>query len=135
MFRQILQVKYHLPLIYQSFVKILKPPHQIHQTIRTSIYITVDKELVETSSKRQNTLSSFTWQTRNINTVIRGHDASCSYILIPNNMVLNLKEYAHPNWDSDIPCTMPTEKILGPNKQNMQNMFKFTKNNLEDMLF
>ena len=42
----------------------------------TNTYITIDKELVETSSKRQKTLSSFTSQTRNINTVIRDHDAS-----------------------------------------------------------
>jgi hypothetical protein len=48
---------------------------------------------------------------------------------------LNLKEYAHPNWDLDIPCTMSAEKIPGPYKQNMQTMFKFTRNNLEDIFF
>ena len=58
------------------------------------------------------------------------HGASSSY---PNNLTVTFKEYAHPHWDSHIPCTMSTEKISGPYKQNMQTMFKFTKNNLEDM--
>ena len=97
------------------------------------MYIIVDNELVETSSKRQKTFSSFTSQTKNTNTAIRDHDASCSYTIFPNNLAFNLKEYAHPNWDSDIPCTMPTEKILGPYKQTMQTMFKLTRNNSEDM--
>ena len=48
---------------------------------------------------------------------------------------MNLKEYAHPNWDSDIPCKMPAEKIPGPYKQNMPTMFKFTRNTLKDMFF
>ncbi len=33
-FQQILQLNYHLLLIYQVFLKILKPPNQIHQSIR-----------------------------------------------------------------------------------------------------
>ena len=37
MFKQILQLNYHFLLIYQSFVKILKPPYQIHHKIRKSI--------------------------------------------------------------------------------------------------
>ena len=36
-FQQILQLNYHLILIYQVFVKVLKPPNQIHQPIRTNI--------------------------------------------------------------------------------------------------
>ena len=70
------------------------------------MYITVDNELVETSYKRQKTLSSFTSQTKNTNTAILDHDASCNYTIIPSNLTLNLKEYAHLNWDSDIPCSM-----------------------------
>ncbi len=54
----------------------------------TSRYITVDNELVETSSKRQKTLSSFTPQARNTNTVILDHDASCSYTIIPINLIV-----------------------------------------------
>jgi hypothetical protein len=37
MFQQILQLNYQLLLIYQSFVKILKTPNQIHKKIRTGI--------------------------------------------------------------------------------------------------
>ncbi len=48
---------------------------------------------------------------------------------------MSLKEYAHPNWDSDISCNMSAENNPIPYKQNMQTMFKFTKNNLEDMFF
>ncbi len=40
------------------------------------MYITVDNELVETSSKRQKTLSSLTPQTRNTNTVTLDYGAS-----------------------------------------------------------
>jgi hypothetical protein len=36
-FQQISQLIHHLLLIYQSFVKILKTPNQIHQKIRTGI--------------------------------------------------------------------------------------------------
>jgi hypothetical protein len=108
----------------------------MHQTIHTSRYITVDNELVETSSKRQKTLSSFTsqkkLQTRQFLIMMR---VAASYTIIPNHLTLNLKEYAHPNSDSDIPCTMSAERISGPYKQNMQTMFKFIKNNLEDMFF
>ena len=61
----------------------------------TNKYITIDNGLVETSSKRQKTLSLFTPQTRNKNKAILDHDASCSYKIIPNNLTVNLKEYAH----------------------------------------
>ncbi len=36
-FQQVLQLNYHLLLIYQLFVKILKLPNPIHQSIRTII--------------------------------------------------------------------------------------------------
>ena len=36
-FQQILQLNYHLILIYQVFVKVLKPPNQINHAIRTNI--------------------------------------------------------------------------------------------------
>ena len=60
------------------------------------------------------------------------HGASSIY---PNNLTVNLKEYADPNWELDIPCTMSAQKIPNPYKQNMQTMFKFTKSNLEDIFF
>jgi hypothetical protein len=104
-------------------------------SIDTNNYITAENGLVETSSKRQKRLSSFTPQTRNTNTAILDHGASCSYTIIPNNCTDNLKEFADPNWDSDIASTMSAENILGPYKQNMQTLFKLTKNNLEDMFF
>ncbi len=62
-------------------------------------YITVENELVETSSKRHKTLTSFTPQTRHTNTAISDHGASCSYTIIPNNFTVNLKEFDDPNWD------------------------------------
>ena len=46
---------------------------------------------------------------------------------------MNLKEFADPNWELEIPSEMLAENITCPYKQNMQAMFKFTKNNLEDM--
>jgi hypothetical protein len=101
----------------------------------TNKYITDENQFVETSSKRQKTLSSFTSQTRNTNTAIPDHGASCSYTIISNNFTVNLKEFADPGWDSDIPSTMSAENIPGPYYQNMQTMFKFTENNLEDMFF
>ncbi len=58
-------------------------------SIDTNNYITVENELVETSSKRHKTLSSFTPQTRNTNTAILDYGASCSYIVIPNNFTIN----------------------------------------------
>ena len=67
--------------------------------------------------------------------VILDNDASCNYTSIPKNLKVNLKEDAHPNWDSVIPCTMSTEKILGPYKQIMQAMFNFTENDQEDVFF
>ena len=48
---------------------------------------------------------------------------------------MNLKECVDPNWNSDIPSTISNDNILGPYKQNMQTMFKFTKSNLEDVFF
>ena len=69
-------------------------------------YITVDTELVETSSKRQKTISSLTPQTRNTNTATMDYGASWSYTIIANHLTLNLKEFADPNWESDIKCTM-----------------------------
>jgi hypothetical protein len=104
-------------------------------SIDTNNYIIVENELVETSSKRHKPLSSFTPQTRNTNTAIHDHGASCSYTIIPNNFTINLKEFVDPNWDSDIPSTMSAENILGPYKQNMQTMFKFTIKKLEYLFF
>ena len=98
----------------------------------TNKYNTVQNEL-ETSSKKQKTLTSYTPQTRHTHTSIIDHGASCSYRIMPNNFTVNLKEFADPNWDSDVPSTMSAEIILGPYKKNMQTFFKFTKNNLEDM--
>ena len=85
----------------------------------TNKYIIVNNEFVETSSKRQKILSTFTPQTKNTNKAIHDHGASCSYTIIPNNLTVNLKECVGPNWDSNIPCTMSAEKTPGPYKQNM----------------
>ena len=109
-------------------MKIPKSPNQ-KTSIDTNNYTTVENELVETSSKRHKTLISFIPQTRNTNTAILKHGASCIYAIIANNFIVNLKEFADPNWDLDIPSTMPVENIPGPYKQNMQTMFKFTRNN------
>jgi hypothetical protein len=46
-----------------------------------------------------------------------------------------LKEFADPDWDSNIPSTKSAENIPSPYYRNMQTMFQFTKNNLEDMFF
>jgi hypothetical protein len=100
----------------------------------TNKYNTVENEL-ETSSKKQKTLMSYSLQTRHTHTSIIDHGASCSYRIMPNNFAVNLKEFADPNWDSDVPSTMSAEIIPRPYKQNMQTFFKFTKNNLEDMFF
>ena len=83
-------------------------------SIDTNNYITIENELVETSSRRQKTLSSFTPQTRITNTTILDHGASCTYTIFANNMIVNLKEYAHPDWESDIPCTMLDQRIPRP---------------------
>jgi hypothetical protein len=77
----------------------------------TNRYITVDNELVETSSKRQITLRSLTPQTRNINTVTLDYGASCSYRIIANNLTMNLKDFANPISESDIKCTMSNQRI------------------------
>jgi len=74
--------------------------------IDTNNYIIVENELVETSSEKQKTLSSFNPQTKNTNTTILDHGASCSYTIIANNFTMNLKDFADPNWDSNIPSTM-----------------------------
>ena len=60
------------------------------------------------------------------------HGASSSY---PNNLTRNLKEYADPNREVDIPCTMSAQRIPNLYKQIMHTMFKFTKKKLEDKLF
>ena len=65
----------------------------------TNKYITVNNELVETSSKRQKTLRSLTPQTRNTNTTTLDYGASCTYTIIANNLIVNLKENADPNWE------------------------------------
>ena len=88
-------------------------------SIDTNKYITDENEYDETSSKRQKTLTSFTPQTRHTHTSILDHGASCSYRIMPNNFTVNLKEFADPNWDSNVPSTMSAEIILGPYKQNM----------------
>jgi hypothetical protein len=72
----------------------------------TNKYITVENQLVETSSKRQKTLSSVTSQFRNTNTAIPNHGASCGYKVISSIFTVNLKEFADPDWDSHIPSTM-----------------------------
>ncbi len=78
-----------------------------------NMYIKVDNELtlVETSSKRQNTLSLSTPQTRNTNTSTLDYDASCIYTIIANNLTRNLKEFVDPNWELDIKCTISDKKI------------------------
>jgi hypothetical protein len=69
-----------------------------------------ENELVETASKKQKTLSSFTPQAKNSNTAIFDHGASWDSdipsTIIANNFTMNLKEFVDPNWDSDIPSTM-----------------------------
>jgi len=69
-------------------------------------YIIVDNEHVETTSKRQKTLSSLTPQNINTNTATRDYGASSSYTVNANNLTVSLKEFADPNWDSYIICTM-----------------------------
>ena len=54
----------------------------------TNKYVTDENQFVEPSSKRQKTLSSFTPQTRNTNTTILDHGASCSYTVIANNFIV-----------------------------------------------
>jgi hypothetical protein len=120
----------NLPIVCEN-----RKATESNTSIDTKNYSTFEHELVETYSKRQSTLSSFTPQTRNTNMAILDHDASCIYTIIPDNLRVNLKEFADPNWDSDIPSTMSAEKILVPYKQNMQTVFKFPKHNLEDMFF
>ena len=102
------------PLINLSSVCENPKATESNTSIDTNNYITVENELVETSSKRHKTLSSFTPQTRNINTAILDHGASCSYTIIPNTFTVNLKEFADSNWDSDIPSTMSAENIPSP---------------------
>jgi hypothetical protein len=75
------------------------------------MYITFDNELVETSSKRQKTFSSLTPQTRNTNTATLNYGASCSYTIFANNLIVNSIEFANPNWESDITCTMSNQRI------------------------
>ena len=74
----------------------------------TNKYNTVQNEL-EASSKKQKTLTSYTPQTRHTHTSNIDHGASCSYKIMPNNFTFNLKIFADPNWDSDIPSTMSAE--------------------------
>ena len=78
-------------------------PTESNTSIDTNNYIIVENELVETSSKRHETLTSFTPQTRHTNTAILDHGASSSYTITPNNITVNLKEFADPNWDSEVP--------------------------------
>jgi hypothetical protein len=101
-------------------------------SIDTNKYVRDENQSVETSSKRQKTLSSYTSQTRNTNTAIPDHGASCSHTIISYNFITNLKEFIDPSWESDILSTMSAENIPNP---YYQNIFKFTKNNLEDMFF
>jgi hypothetical protein len=63
----------------------------------TNKYNIGENQLVETFSKRPKTLRSFTSQTRNTNTAIRDHGASCSYTNISNNFTVYLKEFADPD--------------------------------------
>ncbi len=105
------------PLISLSGVCENPKATESNTSIDTNTYKTVENELVETSSKRQKTLTSFTPQTRHTNTAIIAHDASSSYTITPKNFTVNLKEFADPKWDSDIPSTMSAEIISGPYKQ------------------
>ena len=83
-----------------------------HTSKDTSMYITVDSKLVVTSSsKRQKTLSSLTPQTINTNTATLDYGASYSYAIIANNLIVNLKEFAYPNWELDIKCTISDQRI------------------------
>jgi len=50
-------------------------------------------------------------------------------------VIVNLKEYAHPNWESNIPCTMLDQRIPRPYKNKKHIAFKFTQKNLEDIFF
>jgi hypothetical protein len=75
------------------------------------MYTTVDNELVETPSKRRNTFSSWSPQTRNTNTATLDYGASCSYTIIAINLTVNLKEFADPNLESDITCTISYPRI------------------------
>ena len=75
------------------------------------MYITLDNELVETSYKRQKTSSLLTPQTRKANTATLEYCVSCSYSIIANNLPVKLKEFADPNWESYIKCTMLDQRI------------------------
>ena len=93
----------------------------------TNGYITVDNQHIETSSKRQKTLSSLTSQNRNTNTATLYNGASCSYTVIANILTVKLKEFANSNWDSGIICSMSYQRIPRSYFENMQNVFKYTK--------
>ena len=116
------------PLINLSSVCENPKATESNTSIDTNNYITVENELVETSSKRHKTLSSFTPKTRNKNTAILDHAANCSYRIMPNNFTVHLKEFADPNWDLDVPSTMSAEIIPGPYTQNMETFFFIQKN-------
>jgi hypothetical protein len=77
----------------------------------TNMYITVDNQHAETSSKRQKTLSSRTSQNRNTNTATLDNGASCNYTVTANILTVDLKEFADPNWDLDITCIMLDQRI------------------------
>jgi len=77
----------------------------------TNMYIRVDNQLVKASFKRQKTLSSLTSQNRNTITATMDNGASCTYIITANILTVNLKEFANPNWDSNIICLMPDKRI------------------------
>jgi len=115
------------PHINLSSVCETPKPTKSNISIDTNKYNTVENEDVETSSKRQKTLTSFTSQTTHTHTSILDHGASCSYRIMPNNFTVNLKEFADPNWDSDIPSTLSAEIIPSPYKQNMQTFLNSQK--------
>ena len=48
-------------------------------------------------------------------------------VLAIHLLPVNLKEYADPNWESNITCTMSDQRIPRPYKK-MQTLFEFTKN-------
>ena len=106
MFQQILQLNHHLLLILPIVCE--NPKDTESNTSKdTNMYITVGNELVEISSKRQKTLSPLTSQTINTITATLDYGASCNYTIIANNLTMNLKEFANPNWESHMKCTMP----------------------------
>ena len=73
-------------------------------------------------------------QNRNTNTGTLDNGASYSYTVTANILTVNLKEYADPNWNLDIICSMSYQRIPRSYLKEMQIVFKYKKK-MEDVFF